>query len=81
MILLGCFSANGAEGALVTNLQRKMSSTHEEMIGEGNENGKKPEEKGESALTDQKEEFKHLIDMLRNAADPGLCMDLLDNLN
>ena len=58
-----------------------MSSTHEEMIGEGNETEIKDDDKKENALADKNKEFNHLIDLLRNADDPCLSMDLLENLD
>ena len=82
VILLGCFSASGREDDLVTNLQRKMSSTHEELKDmEIDTNEPKKEVKEKTDLEKRNQEFKHLIDMLSNAEDPGLCVDLLDELD
>jgi hypothetical protein len=82
VILLGCFSASGREGNLVTNLQRKMSSTHEELKDqEIDTNEPKKEVKEKTDLEKRDQEFHHLIEMLSRAKDPGLCMDLLDDLD
>jgi hypothetical protein len=59
-----------------------MSSTHDELNPpEIDTNEAKKEVKEKTDLEKRNQEFKHLIEMLSNAEDPGLCMDLLDELD
>ena len=86
IILIGCFSASGKNESLISNLQRKMSSTQDELDINGSDpldklNIAEPIPATFTALEQQKEDYKHVVKVLKNAKDIGMSDDLLTQID